>query len=93
MWKYEADWSHVKSNRKGLTATSHNVRGLCIATEQYSSFGGCTIGLTLGGFDHTEVEIQDREQVEVREKVEARETEEEDKTRKQQTLKHLMTCA
>ena len=51
---------------------------------QYSSF--C-------GFGHMEVEVQDREQVEVREKVEARETEEEDKTRKQQTLKHVMTCA
>ena len=38
------------------------------------------------------VEVQDREQEEVREKVEARETEEEDKTRKQQTLKHVMTC-
>ena len=40
-----------------------------------------------------EVEVQDREQVEVREKVEAREPEEEDKTMKQQTLKHVMTRA
>ena len=45
----------------------------------------------LGGFDHMEVEVKDREQVEVREKVEARETDEEDKTGKQQTLKHVMT--
>ena len=22
VWQYEAEWSHVKSNRKGLTATS-----------------------------------------------------------------------
>ena len=44
------------------------------------------------GLGHMEVEVQDREQVEMREKVEARETEEEDKTRKQQTLKHVMTC-
>ena len=43
--------------------------------------------------DHMEVEVQDREQVEVGKKVEARETEEEDKTKKQQTLRHVMTCA
>ena len=46
--------------------------------------------LVLGGLDHMDVEVQDREQVQVREKVEAREAEEEDKTRKQQTLKHVM---
>ena len=69
------------------------VRGLCIATEQYSSFCECALGLVLGVLDHMEVEVQDREQVEVREKSEARETEEEDKTRKQQTLRHVMTCA
>ena len=40
-----------------------------------------------------EVEVQDREQVEVREKVEAGEPAEEEKTRKQQTLKYVMTCA
>ena len=39
-----------------------------------------------------EVDEQDREQVD-RERVEAREGEEEDKARKQQTLKHVMTCA
>ena len=43
----------------------------------------------LGVLDRMEVEVHDREQVEVREKVEARETEEEDKTRKQQTLRHV----
>ena len=47
----------------------------------------------LGVLDPMEVELQDREQVEVREKVDAGETEEEDKTRKQQTLKLVMTCA
>ena len=72
--------------------SSQPVRGLCIATGQYSSFCGCALGLVLGGFDHMEVEVQDREKVEVRETVRARETEEEDKTRKQQTLKHVMTC-
>ena len=46
----------------------------------------------LGVLDTMEVELQDREQVEVREKVDARETEE-DKTRKQQTLKLVMTRA
>ena len=53
-------------------------------------FCGCALGSVLLGYDHMEVEVQDRE-VEVREKVEARETEEEEKTRKPQTLKHVMT--
>ena len=44
----------------------------------------------LGVLDITEVEVQDREQVEEGEKVETREIEEEDKTRKQQTLRHVM---
>ena len=44
------------------------VRGLCIATKEYSSFFGCALGLVLGVLDHMEVEVQDREQVEVREK-------------------------
>ena len=51
------------------------------------------IDFLLGGLDHMFVEVQDREQVEVRDKVEARETEEEEATRKQQTLKHVITCA
>ena len=68
------------------------VRGLYIATGQYSSFCGCALGLVLGDLDNMGVEVQDREQVGVREKVEARETEEEDKTKKQQTLRHVMTC-
>ena len=55
-------------------------------------FCGCALGLMLGILDIMEVEVQDREQVEVREKVEARETEVKDKTRKQQTLRHVMTC-
>ena len=76
---------------RGGCAGRH-VRGLCIATGQYSSFCGCALGLVLGALDNMEVEVLDREQVEVREKVEARETEEEDKTRKQQTLRHVMTC-
>ena len=68
------------------------MRGLYIATGQYSSFCGCAVDLVLGVLDIMEVEVQDREQVEVREKVEARDTEEEDKTRKQQTLRHVKTC-
>ena len=47
--------------------------------------------LMLGVLDIMGVEAQNREQVEVRENVEARETEE-DKTKKQQTLRHVMTC-
>ena len=54
---------------------------------------GCALGSVLDVLDHMEVEVQDIEQVKVREKVEARETEEEDKTRKQQTLRHVMSCA
>ena len=46
----------------------------------------------LGVPDIMEVEVQDREQVEEGEKAEAREKEEEDKTRKQQTLRHVLTC-
>ena len=59
---------------------------------EYSSFGGCALGLMLGVLDIMGVEVRNREQGEVRENVEARETEEEDKTRKQQTLRHVMTC-
>ena len=70
----------------------HSVRGLFFATGQYSSFCGCALGLMLGVLDLMEVEVQDREQVEVRENAEARETEEEDKTRKQPTLRHVITC-
>ena len=65
--------------------------GLYIATVQYSSFCGCAFGFMLGVLDLMEVEVQDRQQVEMRENVEARETEEEDKTRKQQTLRLVMT--
>ena len=68
------------------------MRALYVATEQYSSFGGCALGLMLGVLDIVEVKVRNREQVEVRENVEARETEEEDKTKKQQTLRHVMTC-
>ena len=46
----------------------------------------------LGVLGIMEVEVQDTEHVEEGEKVEARETEEEDKTRKQQALRHVMTC-
>ena len=54
--------------------TSSSVRGLCIATEQYSSLSVTAVALFLGGFDHMEVDEQDREQVDSeREKVEARE--------------------
>ena len=74
------------------TCTSVSVRGLYIATGQYSSFGGCVLSLMLGVLEIMGVEVQNREQVEAGENVEARETEEEDKTRTQQTLRHVMTC-
>ena len=49
------------------------VRGLCIATGQYSSLCVSAVVLFLGGFDHMEVDEQDREQVDRERKVEARE--------------------
>ena len=81
-----------QGNLDSSVFASSSVRGLYIATEQHSSFGGCALGLMLGVLDIVGVEVRNREQVEVRENVEARETEEEDKTRKQQTLRHVMTC-
>ena len=39
------------------------VRGLCLATGQYSSLCVSAVGLVLCGFDHMEVDEQDREQV------------------------------
>ena len=45
----------------------------------------------LGDLDNMGVEVQDREKVKEGEKVQARETEEEDQ-KKQQTLRHVMTC-
>ena len=57
------------------------VRGLYIATGQYSSLCVSAVVLTLGGDDITEV-VQDREQVDSeREKVEVRDKEKGDKTR------------
>ena len=49
----------------GLPDTSGQVpvRGLCIATGQYSSLCGCALGFILGGFDIVEDDVQDREQV------------------------------
>ena len=59
-----------------------SVRGLYIATGQYSSLCVSAVVLILGGSDVMEVDEQDREQVDSeREKVETREREEEDKTR------------
>ena len=71
-----------------------DLRGLCIGTKQNSSLCVSAVVLFLGGFDHLEVDEQDREQVDSeRESRGAREREEEDRARKQQTLKHVMTCA
>ena len=56
----------------GLVVPSF-VRGLCIATVQYSSLCGCALGWILGGFDIVEVVVQDREQADSREQVEERE--------------------
>ena len=54
-----------------------DVRGLCIATGQYSSFRGCAVDLVLGGFDHMEDDDQDRGDEENEQEVETLEREEE----------------
>ena len=76
------------------------MRGLCIATGQYSSFYVSAVVCVLGVLDNTGVEVQDREQVEMRGNAEARETEEEDKTMNMfcadtscDTLSHNVMCA
>ena len=58
------------------------MRGLKIATGQYSSLCVSAVVLTLGGDDIVEVDVRDREQVDCeREKVEVRDKEKRDKTR------------
>ena len=58
------------------------MRGLCIATGQYSTLCVSAVVLILGGSDDMEVDEQDREQADSeRESRGAREREEEDKTR------------
>ena len=53
------------------------VRGLCIATEQYSSFCGCAWDLVLGDSDHMEDDDQVRGGEETEQKVETLEREDE----------------
>ena len=56
------------------------MRGLCIATGQYSSLCVSAVVLTLGGDDIVEVDVPDREQVDSeREEVEVRDKQEGDK--------------
>ena len=43
------------------------MRGLCIATVQYSTFCVCAVDLVLGGSDHMEDDDQDRRDEEIRE--------------------------
>ena len=58
------------------------MRGLYVATGQYSSLCVSAVVLTLGGDDIVEVDVQVREQVDSeREKVEVRDKEKGDKTR------------
>ena len=53
------------------------VRGLCIATLQYSSFCVCAVVLVLGGFDHMEDDDQDRRDEGIGQDVKTHEKEEE----------------
>ena len=66
------------------------VRGLYIATGQYSSLCVSAVVLILGGSDVMEVDEQDREQVDSeRKKAEARERDKEDKTRTSNARSHM----
>ena len=53
----------ARFRKKNLEKQICSVRGLCIATGQYSSLCVSGVVLFLGGFDHMEVDEQDREQV------------------------------
>ena len=70
---------HKVFNEGSESRNSHRyaVRGLCIATGQYSSFCGCAVDSVLGGFDHMEDGDQDRGDEENGQKVETFEREEE----------------
>ena len=70
-WKIAAEASEQSKLSSWLG--SQPVRGLYIATGQYSSFGGSALVLMFGVLDIVGVEVRNREQVEVRESVEARE--------------------
>ena len=79
-----------------FAGVDYDVRGLYIATGQYSSLCVSAVVLTLGGDDIVEV-VPDREQADSdREKVEEGEKQErETNTKRQQTLKHItswMAC-
>ena len=73
-----------------IARTTPSVRGLYIATVQYSSLCVSAVVLILGGSDVMDVDEQDREQVDSeREMVEAREREKEDKTRTSNTRSNM----
>ena len=57
------------------------MRGLCIATGQYSSFCGCAMDFVLGGFDQLEDDDKNRGDEENEQEVETHKGEEEVKTR------------
>ena len=58
------------------------MKGLCIATVQYSSFCGCAVDLLLGDFDHMEDDEQNRADEENGQKVQTLEREEEVKAKR-----------
>ena len=60
-WKIAAEVSEWSKLSRSLG--SQLVGGFCIATGQYSSLCVSALGLILGGFDHVEVDKQDRDQV------------------------------
>ena len=70
------------------------MRGLCIATGEYSSLCVSAVVSILGGSDGMEVDKQDREQVDnERESRGARGRGRRQIKNRQRTLKHVMTCA
>ena len=68
---------HKVFNGESRNSHRYAVRGLCIATGQYSSFCGWAVDSVVGGFDHTENDDQDRGDEENGQKVETLEREEE----------------
>ena len=68
-----------------------SVRGLCIATVQYSSLCVSAVVLILGGLDFVEVGVQGREQVDSERKKGRSEREGEKGDKREQTT-HAQTC-
>ena len=65
-----------------------NVRGLCIATGQYSSFCGCAVDLVLGGSDH----MDDDDDLDRGDEENGKKGRRDQWVERQRTIRHMMTC-